>query len=68
MSVNVVEFPKSVTAADVLQQALDDGVKDVFIAGRFPDGDGYFAASNPDLGDILFLMERFKAVVIGGGT
>lgn len=47
-------------AEQVLQGAIDSGLKGVIIAGWDEDGDLYCASSYADGGDALWLVEKFK--------
>ncbi len=49
----------------VLAGALEAGLSDVIIIGRDADGDGYYAASMVDGGDMLWLVEKFKMRILG---
>lgn len=49
----------------VLQAAIDNEIQDVIVIGRGQDGNGYYASANADAGDMLWLMERFKLMLLG---
>lgn len=44
----------------LLTKALENGVTNVVIIGYDPDGDFYFASSDADGGDVLWLLEIAK--------
>jgi hypothetical protein len=44
----------------LLTKALENGVTNVVILGYDPDGDFYFASSDADGGDVLWLLEIAK--------
>jgi hypothetical protein len=44
----------------LLTKALENGVTNVVILGYDPDGDFYFASSDADGGDVLWLLDIAK--------
>lgn len=53
----------------VLEAAIDVVVDHVIVIGWDADGDMYFASSNPDGPETLWLLEKAKAAIlaVGGG-
>lgn len=48
----------------VLGAAAEAELTEVVIMGYRPDGSEYFAASHPDAGGVLWLMERLKRLLV----
>lgn len=68
MTDNVVEWG-GITRLDmpperVLTKALDGKLTSVVILGHTEDGDEYFASSLADGGDVLWLLERCKKLLL----
>lgn len=68
MSDNVVEWG-GISRLDlpperVLTKALDGNLTSVVILGHTEDGDEYFASSLADGGDVLWLLERCKKLLL----
>jgi hypothetical protein len=47
-----------------LKLATERDLEDVFIIGRKHDGDVWFSTNNGNVGDMLFLLETAKAILI----
>lgn len=50
----------------VIRGILEKNLKDVIVIGYDQEGDEYFASSISDGGDVLWLLERCKQVLMGG--
>lgn len=48
----------------ILNQAVDDGLQDVVIIGWDDEGEFYFASSKADGGNILWLLEKAKKMLM----
>lgn len=48
----------------ILSGAATEDLADVFVIGRRKNGKLYLATSTPDGGDLLWLMEKAKAVLM----
>lgn len=47
-----------------LDLATQRDLEEIFIIGRKKDGDVWFSTNNGDVGDMLFLLETAKAILI----
>ncbi len=68
MTAQVVNFD-GVTSLDlpvgrILEQAKQADLSAVIVLGFTEDGDVFFAASNADGGDVMWLMERTKRALL----
>jgi hypothetical protein len=65
---NVVELDVAsslpIPAERILNRALGDGLDTAVVIGWDDDGQFYFASSNPDGGDILWLLEYAKKALL----
>lgn len=66
----VVEFD-GITTADIpseklLQKAIDNKVEHVVIIGYDPEGKLYFASSDSSCGDVIWLIEMAKKMLLEG--
>ena len=51
---------------DVILEQAKERLDEVFIMGFDKDGNHYFASSSADGGDLLWLMETFKTMLMSG--
>lgn len=68
MTDNVIEW-NGITRLDlpperVIAKALEAGLVNVVILGHTEDGQEYFASSLADGGDVLWLLERCKKLLL----
>lgn len=65
---NVVVLPVmtsiDIEAERVLEGAINAKLQSCFVAGYDENGDTYFASSLADGGDVLWLMEKAKAMLM----
>ncbi len=68
----VVELPVVTTlpipSQRLLRKAIDGGVTNVVIIGYDPEGEFWFASSDADGGDILWLLELAKKKLLEIGS
>lgn len=68
MSAEVIILPVDTTldlpAERILDGARDGGVTDILLVGYDPDGEFYMASQSVDIGKLLILLERARAMLL----